>query len=413
MPVCFDPRTETNILNAPDAFADESCTADGSTCKVTAAVDKDGNLALGVNDAVYACTPDSDGRRRLSQMPTDDEEALLVLWRRCIIACMLEHPKGEGRDACIETCKPAPTPAPTNVDCVGGASTGGTKPGGLGMDTSETAEVTEVLVGSSGDPDRPANSSLGGTIGGVDIFDKALSVEDILATAPTAAPTASPTASPSARAPDPVGAWDLRSEVSSGVVKHWYRNETRAAKLCSWGGTCTCPDGAAFQVHDDCTECAGPFSACAGGAMTGATCNKQEGPWSRKRVTCDSNAGVSTAPPILGGDAKFVPAQPCDADGGDGRRLSQRPTNDAEAIECIAYCTRTHPFGDTRRACIADCMPDEEPMCGGGIELDGDGDVVIIQDTQTFKDAISSGEPGDVSVVAEVILAGDEDGEEK
>ena len=152
MPVCFDPRTETNVLEVEDAFADESCTADGSTCKVTASVDKDGTLALGVNDAVYACDPDSDGRRRLSQMPTDDEEALLVLWRQCIIACMLAHPKGEGRDACIETCNAEATAETPQAEC------SGTKPGELGMDTSETAKVTEVLVGS--DPDPPQQKKI-------------------------------------------------------------------------------------------------------------------------------------------------------------------------------------------------------------------------------------------------------------
>ena len=110
-------------------------------------VNKDGNLALGVNDKVFSCTEGMQG------FPDD---------------------------------------------CEGGASSGGTKPGELGMDTRETAEVTEVLVGA--DRSDPAEGeTLSGVVKDVEIFNEVLTVEDIAATAPSRAPTSWPTASPSRR----------------------------------------------------------------------------------------------------------------------------------------------------------------------------------------------------------------------
>merc|ERR1712039_634157 len=58
--------------------------------------------------------------------------------------------------------------------------------------------------------------------------------------------------------------------------------ETSAAGIGGWGGQCTCPDGAVYQVGDYIDHCA--TLACIGG--TSGTCNKKDGSWSKNKVTC-------------------------------------------------------------------------------------------------------------------------------
>ena len=69
-----DSDGNSNRLEVDDAFADESCTAEGETCRVTAPVDEDGNLQLGVNDRTYQCIrfPCDDGLNVTLQCDVED-----------------------------------------------------------------------------------------------------------------------------------------------------------------------------------------------------------------------------------------------------------------------------------------------------------------------------------------------------
>ena len=59
--------------------------------------------------------------------------------------------------------------------------------------------------------------------------------------------------------------------------------EFPASRVGGWGGDCTCPDGSVYQVGDNYDGCRS--LACVGG--TSGQCNRQNnGPWSRRRVTC-------------------------------------------------------------------------------------------------------------------------------
>ena len=49
-----------------------------------------------------------------------------------------------------------------------------------------------------------------------------------------------------------------------------------------FGGSCTCPSGVTYQVGDQDDGCAS--LACVGGSS--GTCNRHDGPWSRRRVVC-------------------------------------------------------------------------------------------------------------------------------
>merc|ERR1712064_94193 len=63
-----------------------------------------------------------------------------------------------------------------------------------------------------------------------------------------------------------------------------------AAGVGGWGGSCTCPDGQVYQVGDNYDACGS--LACVGG--TPGTCNRHDGAWSRRKVTC---AKPVTEPP--------------------------------------------------------------------------------------------------------------------
>jgi len=54
--------------------------------------------------------------------------------------------------------------------------------------------------------------------------------------------------------------------------------------LGGWGGSCTCPNGVVYQVADNGDSCGS--LACNGG--TSGTCNKWDGPWTRRGVKCAS-----------------------------------------------------------------------------------------------------------------------------
>ena len=58
--------------------------------------------------------------------------------------------------------------------------------------------------------------------------------------------------------------------------------EENAPGVGGWGGTCKCPDGNAYQVGDNNDSCAS--LACKNGQMV--KCNRHNGPWSRRKVTC-------------------------------------------------------------------------------------------------------------------------------
>ena len=60
------------------------------------------------------------------------------------------------------------------------------------------------------------------------------------------------------------------------------KSEAEKEKVGKWGGSCTCPDGAVYQVGDNSNRC--QSLACVGGVS--GDCNKGEGPWSFRRVVC-------------------------------------------------------------------------------------------------------------------------------
>ena len=75
----------------------------------------------------------------------------------------------------------------------------------------------------------------------------------------------------------------------------WSRQKVTCARACSsavvvgnaprvggWGGTCTCPDGTTYSAGDNYDYCGS--LACVGG--TSGTCNRYNGAWSGKKVTC-------------------------------------------------------------------------------------------------------------------------------
>ena len=52
-----------------------------------------------------------------------------------------------------------------------------------------------------------------------------------------------------------------------------------------WGGTCICPDGSKYEVGDNKDSC--QTLACIHG--TKLNCNKYDGAWSKRKVTCHGN----------------------------------------------------------------------------------------------------------------------------
>ena len=197
--VVTDSHGNENVLRVPDAFvADESCTADGSTCQVTTSVNEHGRLILGVNDAVFACS-----------------------------AGMAGFPD----------------------KCKGGVSSGGNKADELGMDASETAVVTEVLVGcAASDPALATDTCVSGVVKKVAVYDEALKRDDIVATAPSRAPSSSPSSSPSLA-------------ICANGVKDEYETDVDCGGICP--GTCGFESGCCRS--DDCEgsrTCNNPGANC-------------------------------------------------------------------------------------------------------------------------------------------------------
>ena len=59
--------------------------------------------------------------------------------------------------------------------------------------------------------------------------------------------------------------------------------EENANGVGGWGGTCECPDGSRYKVGDNIDSC--ETLACVHG--TKIDCNRHDGSWSRKKVTCN------------------------------------------------------------------------------------------------------------------------------
>ena len=53
------------------------------------------------------------------------------------------------------------------------------------------------------------------------------------------------------------------------------------------GGTCRCPDGNEYGAGDNDDDC--NSLACINGQMV--NCNRKDGPWSRRKVTCAVQSG--------------------------------------------------------------------------------------------------------------------------
>ena len=58
--------------------------------------------------------------------------------------------------------------------------------------------------------------------------------------------------------------------------------EEKTPGVGSWGGTCQCPNGRSYEVGDNNNHC--KSLACANGKMV--NCNKYDGEWSKRKVTC-------------------------------------------------------------------------------------------------------------------------------
>ena len=67
--------------------------------------------------------------------------------------------------------------------------------------------------------------------------------------------------------------------------------EENAPGVGSMGGTCRCPDGLTYAVGDNRDDCAS--LACPNGETI--SCNRHEGVWSHRKVTCASRGKI---PPI-------------------------------------------------------------------------------------------------------------------
>jgi len=62
--------------------------------------------------------------------------------------------------------------------------------------------------------------------------------------------------------------------------------EENAPGVGGWGGECTCPDGSVYQVGDNGDACG--TLACIDGTSS-PDCNRSEGPWSFRKVTCNTD----------------------------------------------------------------------------------------------------------------------------
>ena len=60
-------------------------------------------------------------------------------------------------------------------------------------------------------------------------------------------------------------------------------------RLGTWGGTCRCPDGKEYEVGDNGDGCGS--IACVNGQMV--NCNKTDGPWSGRKVTCEPGKKIN------------------------------------------------------------------------------------------------------------------------
>ena len=61
--------------------------------------------------------------------------------------------------------------------------------------------------------------------------------------------------------------------------------QEKAHGVGGWGGTCRCSDGNTYKVGDNNDYC--KSLACVNGEMI--DCNRYDGEWSRKKVTCKGN----------------------------------------------------------------------------------------------------------------------------
>eukprot|EP00493_Phyllostaurus_siculus_P025902 UN26247 len=125
--------------------------------------------------------------------------------------------------------------------------------------------------------------------------------------------------------------------------------EDNAPNTGGWGGSCTCPDGSVYQVGDNDNSCGS--LACFGGHS--GTCNKWNGAWSHRKVTCQGFTPAATAPPtrnfalIDGGPGSDAELQEV---------MNPDPTKKLGKVQCCKgrKCTRHNPANSIRRKhCIS------------------------------------------------------------
>ena len=72
-----------------------------------------------------------------------------------------------------------------------------------------------------------------------------------------------------------------------------------------WGGTCVCPDGAAYFAGDNNDHCAS--LACEGGIMKDDQCNRRGGAWSHQKVICAAAVTAEAAEACIGSGGLLWP----------------------------------------------------------------------------------------------------------
>ena len=129
-----DNQGNVSKLEVKDAFQDEDCTDDDSTCDVTIGVDKDGKLELTVDEKKYSCETDNN--------------------------------------------------------CTEGTSMSGNKAGELGLSSDPDAEIDEVVIGGEGegegegegdDEDKDDEDTLQGKVKEIEVYPEVLTEDDAAA----------------------------------------------------------------------------------------------------------------------------------------------------------------------------------------------------------------------------------------
>ena len=261
---------DENVLTAPEAL-DSTCTGEG--CVITGSVDSEGNAKIAVNGKEF-CAPDGSGDsdvRRLSLMA------------------------GMGQGMEIAS------------GCEGDATSSGNSAGNLGMDTSEDATVTDVIVG--GDNREGDGNTLDGTVKDVSVFNEVLSPTDITAMAPSVAPTVLPTLSPSPLPPKAPVEWNLNdaqssTECGAATLPVCGECKTYGAGSPVYGNICRYGNG----------DCFAPQARRDGKCQATATSCFNPDPSAPGRPECND-------PPVLNGGATFADEEEgggIDLDGKDG-----------------------------------------------------------------------------------------------